>query len=161
MNATLQCLSQTKSLTNYFLNENNKDKIFSLNNKNKNQLSPIYFELIHKLWDKDSNESFGPNDFMNKINELNPLFQKGQAGDSKDFIIFILERIHKELKSPNSSNNNNSINESLNQYDKNNAFNYFFNEFQNECSIISDIFFGFIETTNECLYCKNIYNSQG
>ena len=30
-----------------------------------------------------------------------------------------------------------------------------------DCSIISDIFFGFNETTNECLNCKNIYSSQG
>ena len=99
MNSTLQCLSQTKALTNYFLNENNRDKILSLNNQNMIQLSPIYFELIHKLWDKNSEQtSFGPNDFMNKINEMNPLFKKGEPGDSKDFIIFILEKIHKELK---------------------------------------------------------------
>ena len=48
-----------------------------------------------------------------------------------------------------------------NQYDKNDTFNYFFNNFQKECSIISDIFFGFTETTNECLNCKNKFNSQG
>ena len=52
-------------------------------------------------------------------------------------------------------------NRALNQYDKNNAFNYFFNDFRKETSIISDIFFGFNETTNECLYCKNMYNAQG
>jgi len=49
----------------------------------------------------------------------------------------------------------------LNQYDKNNALNYFFKEFRNECPIISDIFFGFTEATNECINCKNIYNSKG
>jgi len=99
---------------------------------------------------------------MNKINEMNPLFKKGEAGDSKDFIIYVLEQIHKELKKP--INKNNIIindNNTLNQYDKVNAFNHFFREFQNECSIISDIFFGFTETTNECQNCKNIYNSQG
>ena len=99
---------------------------------------------------------------MNKINEMNPLFKKGEAGDSKDFIIYVLEQIHKELKRP--INKNNIIindNNTLNQYDKVNAFNHFFREFQNECSIISDIFFGFTETTNECQNCKNIYNSQG
>jgi len=41
------------------------------------------------------------------------------------------------------------------------SFNYFFKDFTKECSIISDIFFGFTETTNESLYCKNYYNSQG
>ena len=48
----------------------------------------------------------------------------------------------------------------FNQYDKSNVFNHFFNEFKNESSIISELFFRFTETTNECLNCKNIYNSE-
>ena len=89
---------------------------------------------------------------------MNPLFKKGKIGDAKDFIIFILEKLHKELKKSNNIiiSNNNQI---LNQYDKNLAFNYFFNEFKKEESIISDLFFGFNETTTECLNCKKIYNS--
>ena len=163
MNSTLQCLSQTKSLTDYFLNKKNADRIINNNicikNKNELQLSPAYCDLIKKLWDKNGPKSFSPNNFMNIIEKMNPLFKKGQAGDSKDFIIFILEQLHKELKRPISENN--SINIELNQYDRVNAFNYFFNDFKNECSIISDTFFGFNETTNECLNCKRIYNMNG
>jgi len=91
---------------------------------------------------------------------MNPLFKTDQVGDSKDFIIFVLSQLHKELKQ--SANINKSQNLlSLNQYDKNNAINYLFNDFQKDCSIISDIFFGFTETSNECLNCKNKYNSIG
>jgi len=164
MNSTLQCLSQTKGLTNYFLNERNEEKIINnniaLKNKNDLQLSPVYHELIKILWKKDGEKSFSPNKFMNIVNNMNPLFKTGQAGDAKDFIIFVLEQIHKELKkSVNVNKSQNLL--PLNQYDKNNAFNYFFNDFQKECSIISDIFFGFTETTNECINCRNKYNSQG
>jgi ubiquitin C-terminal hydrolase len=101
---------------------------------------------------------------MNTINKMNPLFKQGQPGDSKDFIIFILEQFHKELKKKvNILNKNSNLDQkqSLNQYDRNNAFIHFLEQFKEECSIISDIFFGINETTNECLYCKNIYNSQG
>ena len=164
MNATLQCLSQTRDLTNYFLNEKNKNRIINNNiavkNRNDLQLSPIYNELIQRLWQINGPKSFSPNGFMNIIEKMNPLFKQGQAGDSKDFIIYILEQLHKELKRSINQNNIN-INEPLNQYDKNNAFNHFFYDFQQECSIISDIYFGFTETTNECLYCKKIYNSKG
>jgi len=163
MNSTLQCLSQTKPLTNYFLNENNKDRIINnniaSNNKNDIQLSPIYLELIQKLWEIDGPKSFSPKTFMNTVEKMNPLFKQGQAGDAKDFIIFILEQLHKELKQSNNIINQNG-NQVLNQYDKNSALNYFFSDFQKEVSIISDIFFGFNETANECLNCKNIYNSQ-
>ena len=164
MNATLQCMSQTKALTDYFLNTNNKDSIINnniaLQNKNELQLSPIYFELISKLWDKNGEKSFSPYNFMNTIEKMNSLFKQGQAGDSKDFIIYILEQLHKELKRPINQNINIS-NEPLNQYDKGNAFNHFYNDFKDECSIISDVFFGITETTNECINCKNNYNFHG
>ena len=92
---------------------------------------------------------------------MNPLFQRGDPGDAKDFIIFILEQIHKELKKPIITSNNLRITEEINQYDKFNTFNFFFEQFKKECSIISDCFFGFNETTNVCLNCKNFYNLQG
>ena len=162
MNSTLQCLSQTPDFTRYFLKGSKKGRIINNNlakeNKDSLQLSPIYLKLIQKLWDKNGGKSFSPNEFMNIIEKMNPLFKKGQAGDSKDFIIYILEQIHKELKSPINTNYN--VDQPLNQYDRNNAFNHFLKDFSSECSIISDSFFGFNETTNECLNCKNYYNSQ-
>ena len=165
INSSLQCLSQTKPLTKYFLNQENKVKIFNNNlskNINSDQLSPCYFELIQNLWNQNnSNKSYNPNDFIKKVNDMNSLFKKGEAGDSKDFIIFILEQIHKELKSKikydinnNSNEKGNKIQKELNQYDRESTLQNFFNDFKNECSIISDIFFGFIETTNECQKCK-------
>ena len=164
MNSTLQCLSQTKELTIYFLKPKNKSEIINnnlaLKNMNNNQLCPVYLELIQKLWERNGPKSFSPNKFMNTVNEINPLFKTGQAGDAKDFIIFVLEQLHKELKRPINSNNNLNS-ETLNQYDKNNSWNHFFKDFKNELSIISDIFYGINETTNDCLNCKNTYNFRG
>ena len=37
---------------------------------------------------------------MNIVEIMNPLFKAGQAGGAKDFITFILEQLHKELKRP-------------------------------------------------------------
>ena len=168
MNSTLQCLSQTKYLTNYFLKDKSLDKIINNNiavkNRNAPQLSPIYLDLIKQLWNSQNRlRSYSPNNFMSIIEKMNPLFKQGQAGDSKDFIIFVLEQFHKELKRSVKQNNSNFTisNQALNQYDKNNAFNHFFNEFQEDCSIISDIFFGINETTNICVNCKNNFNSRG
>ena len=162
INCTIQCLSQTPYLTNYFLKSSKKCKIINNNlakeNKNSLQLSPIYLKLIQKLWDKKGAKSFSPNEFMNTIEKMNPIFKKGQAGDSKDFIIFILDQMHKELKKK--INKNYNVVQPLNQYDKKNAFNSFLNDFSKNCSIISDAFFGFNEITNECVNCKNYYNSQ-
>ena len=163
MNSTLQCLSQTKGLTNYFLDEKNKQTILNNNiakkDPNEYQLSPVYLELIRNLWKDKGQKYYAPYNFMNRVNAMNPLFQKGQAGDAKDFIIFVLEQMHKELKKPLNLNN---INENLpiNQYDKKLTLMNFFNEFTKETSVLSDLFFGFNETTNVCLHCKYNYNSR-
>ena len=91
---------------------------------------------------------------------MNPLFKQGMPGDSKDFIIFILEQIHKELKKP--SKEYKTLAEPFNEYNQKNAFDHFFYEtFQKEVSIISDIFYGFQENTNDCLNCKNSYSLKG
>ena len=99
MNSTLQCLSQTKELTKYFLDDKNNDRIINNNiakqNINELQLSPVYYQLVKKLWDRNGPQSFSPYDFMNQVEKMNPLFKQGQAGDSKDFIIYILEQFHK------------------------------------------------------------------
>ena len=163
MNATMQCLSQTKKLTAYFLDPQNKERIIKNNIAMKKpddlQLSPLYLELISKLWATDGSKNYSPYNFMNRVQDMNPLFQKGQAGDAKDFIIFLLEQMHSELKK-NMKKNEIKL-PPLNQYDQKNAIQHFFQDFQEELSIFSDVFFGFNETTNVCLNCKNNYGSKG
>ena len=91
-------------------------------------------------------------------------FTLHEAGDAKDFILYILERMHTELKKPISNKtpfNTKNAEVQLNQYDKDNALSHFISEFQKETSIISDIFYGCNETTNVCQFCKNKYNSKG
>jgi len=145
MNSTLQCLSQTADLTNYFLSEKNENYIHNvseeLSSKNELCLSKVYLQLIKKLWNKNEQGlPYSPTKFMKTVNELNPLFKTGEAGDAKDFIIFVLEQLHRELKKPIMNQINVKKEENINQYDRMNSFNNFFEEFKKECSIISDVF---------------------
>jgi ubiquitin C-terminal hydrolase len=137
-------------------------------NPNLIQLCPIYYDLIQNLWKKDATfKSFSPNEFMNSIAEMTQndqvQFSLYEAGDAKDFIIYLLERMHNELKQPlkNKFWKIEPKDQQLNQYDKNNSFLHFLDEFQNDTSIISDLFYGFNETTNVCQYCKKDFNSKG
>ena len=140
--------------------EKSDNNNISLNNKSNCRLYSSFLELIQKLWDKNGPKSYSPTEFMNLVNKMNPLFKTGQAGDAKDFIIFVLEQLHKELSISVYSNNIINL-EPLNQYDKNNSLNYFLKDFKSQISIVSDIFYGFNEATNECLNCKKIHNNKG
>ena len=164
-NTILQCLSQTSELTSYFLNNKNIEQIINDNiiskNKNDKKLAPIYLKLIQNLWKMNGTEAYSADTFMNNIKNMNPLFEIENENNLKEFIIFIIEQLHRELKKPKIKNNNSKINEILEQYDRNNTFNYCYNKFNQESSIISDLFFGLKEISNECLNCRNNYNSKG
>ena len=161
MNSTLQCLSHTTKLTNYFLSPLNQNYI----NSNENIFSKSYLEVLKKLWIKQYNnykDNYSPNEFKNILSQLNPLFQGIAANDAKDLVQFILERLHLELNKIKNNQNINNMN--INQYDEQQVFNYFFEDFKNNQSAISDYFYGIIETRTECLSCKqnnqlyNIFN---
>ena len=154
MNATLQCLSHTTKLTNYFLSPKNQNYI----NSDENIFSKSYLEVLKKLWIKHYNNNrnnYSPNEFKNILSQLNPLFQGVAANDSKDLVNFVLEQLHSELNKNKYNNNINNNNIFINQNDEQNVLNYFLEEFKkNQQSIISDIFYGIIETRTECLQCK-------
>ena len=161
MNSTLQSLSNTNELTEYFLNEYELDE-----SNNEKKMSNEYYKLIKNLWNKDNNKKpFSPNEFKEVLSELNPLFKGIAANDSKDLVNFLLQRIHSELnviKNENNPNNidfNNSIFEQIN---RNVVLQKFFIEYNmNYNSIISKLFYGIFETQSKCFGCQIIkYNFQ-
>ena len=58
MNATLQCLSNTSELTNYFLIKYKKEKNRNMSNE--------YYTVIKNLWNRE-NKSYPPNSFKNVL----------------------------------------------------------------------------------------------
>ena len=152
MNATLQCLSNTKKLTDYFL----KNYIV----KQDNIMANEYHKLIVNLWNKEKNNtSYSPYSFKETLSKENPLFAGIAANDSKDLINFLIERFHKELNTVKVINNNDF------NYDQTNEqlmLNVFLEEFKNNYnSPISNLFFGVMETKSQCQGCQTIkYNFQ-
>ena len=162
MNATLQCLSNTTNLTEYFL------KIFKYEQNNKSRIiSNQYYNVVKNLWDRNNNnKSFSPESFKEKLSQENPLFKGIQANDSKDLINFLLERFHLELNEPRKDLNNiikKNYEVTLNaQLNEGKMLNIFLHEFKMKYnSIISNLFYGMLETRSQCQNCKNIkYNFQ-
>ena len=83
MNATLQCLSNTRKLKEYF------EKKYQ-NSSNKT-MSNEFFKLIYHLFNtNDTKKSYSPYSFKEVLSKENPLFAGVQANDSKDLINFLL-----------------------------------------------------------------------
>ena len=151
MNATLQCLSNTKKLTEYFLNNYKTDTNKTMSNE--------YYRVLKHLWDVNStNKSYSPNSFKEVLSKENPLFAGIQANDSKDLINFLIERLHLELNFINQNKNNN--NDCIDQLDQTNELSMlkiFIEEFNQKFnSPVSNLFYGILETKSRCQGCNII-----
>ena len=170
MNAVLQCFSNIKNLTNYLFKSDVIQKIEE--NRDSKILSYEYLQLIKHLWlyDKNNIEIYGenkcysPKEFKNTLGQLNTLFNKNEANDSKDLIIYMEEQIHNELnflleERPIVNENNNIIFNQFNELDV--STNYYKNFAENYNSIISHLFYGTQKTVTQCTFCgQKTYNYQ-
>ena len=152
MNATLQSLSNTSKLSDYFLKKGGQiDK--------KKKISYEYSKVVKNLWNiKNNHKSYAPHSFKKVISEENPLFEGINANDSKDLINFLIERFHQELNNLEANNMqiNNVIINQQDQLDEKKMLKLFFNDFKNKYhSIISDLFYGIMETKSQCQGCGN------
>ena len=155
MNATLECLSNIQELTIFILNYN-----FMASNPQTKPLSLFYWDLLKNLFFPNEEvkrvKYYAPHFFKQIIGKMNPLFQGFHPADSKDLLFFILETLHDELNMPNKNFNMNNFNiNNVNMGDKNQVFNLFINTFlPNNNSIITNLFYGFNETSLQCLNCN-------
>ena len=158
MNATLQCFSHTEILTDYFLNENNRNKIYNNNITKKNptllQLSPSYLNLITNLW-LSNQKYFSPFEFRKRIADMNPLFKELSANDAKDLLNFLLMQLHEELNLYEEKNILEENEPNFNPYNEQMALeNFVKNFFGKNKSVLSDHFFGLQESKFLCMGCE-------
>ena len=165
MNATLQFLMNTESLTKYLLKESNFTTI--MNNCNLYELTSGYCQVLSNCY-KENIKCYNPKKFKEIISEKNQLFSGTQENDSKNLIDFILEELNNELKQlefKKSSNDNINFNQNYSNIDLSNkeqSMNYFKLMTQKQDkSIISKNFFLLNENIKKCLFCNDIkYNYQ-
>ena len=154
MNATIECLSNIKELTDYLLSQ------YGTYTPITNPLTTVYTNLICQLF--TTNEKYiSPNLFKTTIGKLNSLFKGMHAADSKDLLFFIIETLHKELTVKN-INILMNINTQKNYYqleleaqNEEIMFKNFLNDFNlKNQSILSQIFYGVMRSTMKCTQCK-------
>lgn len=155
MNATIQSFSSIRELSSFF-----KEKYVP--NKDK-KMSYEYYTIIQNLWDiKNHGKSYPPNSFKEVLSQLNPMFAGVNANDSKDLINFLLEKFHEELNTGSNGNFNSKLITPNDQKNEAKMLDIFLKDYQERYkSIISNLFYGTIQTKSQCSNCKTIkYNFQ-
>jgi ubiquitin C-terminal hydrolase len=163
MNAALQCFSNTEILTNYLLNPNKepfiKNNSIAMADETAPQLSPNFRILINHLWRNQPKSYYAPYEFKKIVGLIDPLFKNFEANDAKDFVNFIIMRLHDELNFVDNTFTNKcnlpEPGDNINPYDRQQVLNCYVYDFQmNLNSIISNIFYGTLQGEFECQNCK-------
>ena len=163
MNAALQCFSNTKALTSYYLNYDKLDFIINntiiINEFNEPSLAIEYLKLIRHLWCDPPKSRYAPHEFKEKIGKIDPLFKNFEANDAKDFVNFMVMRMHEELNGVDNSllKQANLVEPPMpiNPYNQGQVLQSYLYEFQiNFNSFISNCFYGTTQGEFECQNCK-------
>ena len=173
MNAVLQCFAHISEITdqiiNLHLDPNYKDNLNNL------QLAKVYREILINIFfpEKVLNINkipYNPKKLMNILYNLNEKFKEDEYIELKNFIEFIIYKLHDELNTrKNESEEENSImnisinsNRSIEIKNENDALIDFLQKFNNKNnSVILKNIYGIIKNTLYCHKCQNsFYNYQ-
>lgn len=97
MNAALQCVSNTKPLTLYFIK---KMYMHEINRTNplgmKGHIAKQYGDLITQMW-KGQCKTIAPFNLRLTIGKYSPRFSGFQQNDSQELLAFLLDGLHEDL----------------------------------------------------------------
>ena len=149
MNAVLQCFYHVRPLSTEFVNYN-----FHPNMIQQIPMTMAYLDVVKEL-SNNKGTAARPILFKNIIS-MNPLFTGVQANDSKDLILYFLEKIDSELTMLKYFTQNKKLMNTI-RYMNNilskqpPELQYAINMFMNyHNSIFADLFYGFSSQTIEC-----------
>ncbi|EGR32981.1 ubiquitin carboxyl-terminal hydrolase family protein, putative [Ichthyophthirius multifiliis] len=152
MNSALQCLSNTKILTQFFFNKTYKQEINHTNPLGtQGKLAKKYSQLLKALWIKKS-KIFNPIGIKLVISDLQYMFSGNQQHDSQEFLSFILDGLHEDLNRVKNKVNTYPIN-SDGRNDNIVSFEFWLNHIKRNQSIIVDLMQGQFKSKVTCPQC--------
>ncbi|XP_043462618.1 ubiquitin carboxyl-terminal hydrolase 8-like [Leptopilina heterotoma] len=144
MNSIIQCLSNTANLAKYF---NDNSYVEDLNNSNENgtqaQVTEEVAHVIKALW-RGQYKSISPRDLKVVIGQYRLQFESYEQQDSHEFLTFLLEWMHNDLKRKDKVIVNDLLTSAEKEWIK--AMN-------GQKSMISRLFFGQYRSTITCATC--------
>uniref|UniRef100_A0A915Q6R4 ubiquitinyl hydrolase 1 n=1 Tax=Setaria digitata TaxID=48799 RepID=A0A915Q6R4_9BILA len=152
MNSALQCLSNTRPLTNYFIEGRHKDDMKRL--KSKGIVALEYANIVKELW-SGKKRNIAPIKLRDAIRCAGPVFAERSQHDCQEFLSILLDLLHEDL---NQIENKPFIelNDSDGRPDSVVANEAWEAHLKRDKSIIVDLFTGQLRSTLTCLNCSSV-----
>ncbi|XP_076249368.1 uncharacterized protein LOC143188803 isoform X2 [Calliopsis andreniformis] len=143
MNSIIQCLSNTTHLAKYFMDNLYADDLNTNDDNNtQGQVVEEVAQVIKALW-RGQYKSISPHDLKVAVGQYKLQFESYEQQDSHEFLTFLLDWMHNDLKKTCKPLLEMSVAEKA--WDK---------AMGSQRSIISDLFFGQLRSTITCSFCK-------
>merc|ERR1719153_1383272 len=154
MNSVIQCLSNTKLLTNYLLNDDYVRDINTSNSSMKGSLIKAFATVIKGLW-KGNGRVVDPSSLKGAVNRFAPRFSGYNQEDSQEFLRYLLEGLHEDvnrvLTKPTPINT--EIDSSLSVCEQ--AMEAWKRYIRRDDSHLVDLFVGQLKSTLRCSDCSH------
>ncbi|XP_066280467.1 ubiquitin carboxyl-terminal hydrolase 2-like [Branchiostoma lanceolatum] len=156
MNSILQCLSHTKQLADYCMNDNYIFDLKDSNSSMKGALMKAFANLIKQMW-KGSSDAVSPSAFKAQIQKFAPRFVGYNQQDSQEFLRFLLEGLHDDINKvqvkPKPSYGDDEEIERLSDEQK--ARHAWTKYLLRDNSQITDLFVGQLKSVLQCTHCQH------
>jgi len=156
INCSIQCLSHTKDLTKYILNNYYQNEINLANSLGSNgALLKAYSDLINSMWMSNLNK-INPYIFRIAFCESTQQFMNNHQQDAMEFISILLNYLHEDLNRVTNKQYIKIREQKATENDDQASQRSLDCNLQRDDSIIFDLFNGQFKNMIKCLNCQNI-----
>uniref|UniRef100_A0A7N8WK20 Ubiquitin carboxyl-terminal hydrolase n=1 Tax=Mastacembelus armatus TaxID=205130 RepID=A0A7N8WK20_9TELE len=155
MNSSIQCVSNTKPLTDYFLSGRH---LYELNRTNpigmRGHMAKCYGDLVMELW-SGTQKNVAPLKLRWTIAKYAPRFNGFQQQDSQELLAFLLDGLHEDLNRVHEKPYV-ELKDSDGRPDWEVASEAWENHLRRNRSIVVDLFHGQLKSQVKCKTCGHI-----
>ncbi|XP_011496149.1 PREDICTED: ubiquitin carboxyl-terminal hydrolase 2-like [Ceratosolen solmsi marchali] len=156
MNSVIQCLSNTRPLLEYLLNEQYMADINTTTSSMKGALMKAFSQVVQELWESDGDRVVDTLSLKSQIQRFAPRFMGYSQQDAQEFLRYLLEGLHEDVNRvtikpqsihtdiPDTYSDSMKATESWKRY------------LRNEDSIIVDVFVGQLRSSLRCTICDHV-----
>ncbi|XP_030632094.1 ubiquitin carboxyl-terminal hydrolase 32 isoform X1 [Chanos chanos] len=155
MNSSIQCVSNTKPLTDYFISGRH---LYELNRTNpigmRGHMAKCYGDLVQELW-SGTQKNVAPLKLRWTIAKYAPRFNGFQQQDSQELLAFLLDGLHEDLNRVHEKPYV-ELKDSDGRPDLEVATEAWENHLRRNRSIVVDLFHGQLKSQVKCKTCGHI-----
>jgi len=154
MNSVIQCLSNTRLLTNYLVNDEHVREINTGSSSMKGSLIKAFATVIKGLW-KVNGRVVDPSSLKGAIQRFAPRFSGYNQEDSQEFLRYLLEGLHEDVNrvSTRPAPINTEIDSSLSVCEQ--SMEAWKRYIRRDDSHLVDLFVGQLKSTLQCTHCNH------